>query len=407
MEHNTQSTSRQGIHLLGGAIERIGFGFREQPIRDDGIDAHAEWYPSGVPSGQLIAIQNKAGPSWLKEKENGHFVFRFERRHKDLWINHALPALVCLGDLESSTIYWQVVDHDTVINTGQNFKILVPKAQQINDASQQSLIDLVSQQIATERYTIGKTQDVSTGTAKRYSLEIVLNATLSKAQIAKVVRDVTEAGKTNGYCRNDIVKSFWGKSEAHVVWTFVYLSADDMRLRNHVCRSLWIDPDLPETARPHSLKGETVGENLTIDWSKMVHELAAHFSKHTNSKADYMPLAQSLFEQLKSAHSNFEELFQSVPKSKRRLENAVARHRREIQKLSEKFHAVAAPYECAEFDQRLEMLETSIDNFCLYWTKSGKDTWPDLTKRIWLAKQQLDSASKEITQVEYELKKIR
>ncbi len=89
--------------------------------------------------------------------------------------------------------------------------------------------------------------------AKRYSFRVVVNSTVNKTEVASIVRQLTNDGAKSIYHRNHLSQGRWGDSEAKVVWTFVYASANDYATGNPICRSLWVDPDLPEQHRPLAL----------------------------------------------------------------------------------------------------------------------------------------------------------
>ena len=102
-------------------------------------------------------------------------------------------------------------------------------------------------------YTIFEESDASHAGAKRYSFKAVVNGSVSKTEVYSIVRQLTNDGAKRTYHRNHLSQGRWGDSEAKVVWTFVYASANDYARGNPICRSLWIDPDLPEQHRPLAL----------------------------------------------------------------------------------------------------------------------------------------------------------
>jgi len=64
------STERIGVSEVQSVIVgELGWLFREQPISDFGIDAHVETVGDGNPTGKLIAIQIKSGPSHFHEND--------------------------------------------------------------------------------------------------------------------------------------------------------------------------------------------------------------------------------------------------------------------------------------------------------------------------------------------------
>jgi hypothetical protein len=162
-------TERRGVGVALTAFESIGFAFREQSESDYGIDAQSELIQGEQPAGQILGIQLKSGPSYLLELDEDGYVFRTDANHVKYWQNHALPVLICLCDVEAKEVYWQVVNSQTAISTGKGFKIAVPKRQTIGPSSNSALRSLLTPIVATDRYTIFKTDDTSHGMAKRKS----------------------------------------------------------------------------------------------------------------------------------------------------------------------------------------------------------------------------------------------
>jgi hypothetical protein len=59
---------RQGINAVERRVLAWEWIFREQPISDFGVDAEIEICDAGVPLGQLIKLQIKAGSSWFRSR---------------------------------------------------------------------------------------------------------------------------------------------------------------------------------------------------------------------------------------------------------------------------------------------------------------------------------------------------
>nr|WP_309688253.1 DUF4365 domain-containing protein [Armatimonas sp.] len=107
-------------------VLEFGWIFREQPIVDVGIDAHIEYSPAGHPTGQLIAVQIKTGPSYFRDTGD-HYSFRGELVHLDYWINHSLPVIL-VGHLpDSKETVWARIGSDTIRRIPTGWCIDIPK----------------------------------------------------------------------------------------------------------------------------------------------------------------------------------------------------------------------------------------------------------------------------------------
>lgn len=120
---------RLGVNAVERAFLEIGWLFREQPISDYGIDAHAEPKDGENPTGQLIALQIKSGKSYFRMRGD-NYVFYGEQRHLDYWQNHTLPVFIILHDSERKITLWQRVERQlTSHHEGGRWSIDIPPTQ--------------------------------------------------------------------------------------------------------------------------------------------------------------------------------------------------------------------------------------------------------------------------------------
>lgn len=137
------TAGRAGVHIVAKLVyKELGWSFREQQVDDYGIDAQVEALENNAPTGKLIAMQIKAGASYLSERARGASVFRGELKHLDYWLNHQLPVIVVLVDEEQEVAYWQRVSEETVHRTDKGWKMLVPDSQRIEAKQLKNLSEL-------------------------------------------------------------------------------------------------------------------------------------------------------------------------------------------------------------------------------------------------------------------------
>lgn len=126
---------RIGVNKVDSYFSLHGWLFREQPIHDYGIDAQVEIVKEGKPTGDLIAIQIKSGMSYFSESNAESIIFRTDNKHIEYWFRHSLPVILILYNLEDDNCYWQCVSEETVISSGKNWKIEIPKQRQLTKES--------------------------------------------------------------------------------------------------------------------------------------------------------------------------------------------------------------------------------------------------------------------------------
>ncbi|MBT5019772.1 MAG: DUF4365 domain-containing protein [Planctomicrobium sp.] len=407
---DTDRTERIGMGIAMSAFESQDFAFREQSESDYGIDAHAERIEGEKASGRLLAVQLKSGASYLSETCAEGYVYRTDKKHAEYWLNHSLPVLICLCDTDAKKVFWQVVTSDTAQSTGKGFKFVVPTSQQVELSSVSALRDLLSPVVAADRYTTFKTDDTSHGAAKRYSIEVVLNATMSKAEVAAIVRQVTNEGQKRRYHRNHLIERQWGDTDAHVVWTFIYPSAEDHKRRNHICRSIWINESLDPNFRPLGFDGENVGDNVIVDWSSNYDFLAELVATKTLSKEDWFAEVLPRIGELTSALNVIETHLLALSQGDIDEAAFITSTEGERKRIDEIYFELTdlpfAPFECNDVDEKVQSFVAYLHNIWLFYSENGRTKW-DEKNRLEQALQQRSYARETLAHYEYELAKVR
>lgn len=148
----SEQTGSVGVSEVTGKFGRIGFGFAEITRHDNGTDVFLMARDSRrFDLGLTMGAQIKGGESWFKEPKldsNGSPVgwwFRDDDgSHIDDWLQHGLPHLLVLHNLETDTSYWVHVTHEAVTSTGKGKKILVPAEQKVDEDSRETLIAIAA-----------------------------------------------------------------------------------------------------------------------------------------------------------------------------------------------------------------------------------------------------------------------
>ena len=402
-------TERKGMALADSMFTSLDFAFRSQEVLDVGIDAHAELLENGHATGQCLGLQIKSGPSYLSRSQDDCYIFDTDSPHVEYWIQHALPILICLCDIENQQVYWQEVNRETTVSTGQRFKIEVPQCQKVDTESRSKLQDILTPIVPTQRYTLFKTEDVSHWGAKRYAFRVVLNGTASKAEVAAIVRQVTREGRRRRYHRNQHSQQQWGNSDAQVVWGFIYPSADDEKRNLKICRSLWIDDDLPKQFQPSKFIGENVGDDIIVDWDSNYEFFSQRYAKDSVTKEEYfsrvLPLFHEIKEQLAIMRQKLDQLSRSEISEEMFLSSTrIARGC--IDKIDSQVSLLPpAPYECSDLDQAFHPLVANVSNIALYYLDTGQKQWNADVRRI-ESKRQAGYADQALRRFEFELDKV-
>lgn len=408
MKAGTSTTGQLGVSIAEQAFIRTGFAFRSQTM-DFGIDAVAEFRDDDdLMSGQLVAMQIKCGDSYLAKTDGDAFVFSFDKKHHDYWIDHVLPVIIVLVDPETSDCYWEMITAETVVSTGKRYKVLVPKAQLVNQ-TRVRLGNVVTKIVPAAKYTVVGPEDISHGLAKRYSFKILLHESLSKREVATVMRQVTFEGAERKYYRSELTAAHWGDSDATVVWTYVYPTAMDYENSNCAARSQWINPHLDESAGPGVWTGEDHGDGFVLIWNDSYELISELHLEHTLTKEEFLPVVDLLLETFRRTHLSIAANFKQLATGALDEADFIALCSDDFAAIDEATNTYLqigiAPLDCSAVKSPLDSVQAHMYNIALFFT-NAVFLKRDPSNRLLLAKDNLNRAADELASLEYERRKV-
>lgn len=364
---DTDQTNHLGMNIAEQRVLEAGHIFRAQPEPDFGIDAQFEVKEGATATGRLIAAQIKAGPSYLSRGNETEFWYYVSDRHRDLWINHSLPVVLVLCDVDSRVCYYNIVNHETCVCAGEGWKVLVPKCNTITFESSRDFVSLASPIVAASDYSIHAEQDVSHANARRIGLDIVVhpgNKPVNKPLLGAIVRAALKQGQSSQYHRDEISERVLGGRPVDVVWGFVYLRDIDRVSASWTCRFQWISTSLEADWRPLAFEGEQDGSGLVIDWNGNA-ELPRFLDERRTTKADYVKKVDQLLVQLPAVRERLATLIERGDQSPLSADFTA---------LAEKFESMwdgsfAAPNECQRLNQAIQELLATVGNAGLIWNQ--------------------------------------
>lgn len=400
---------RIGVQTVGDQFERAGYIFREQAISDYGIDAHVELVDNGDATGKLIAIQIKSGPSWFTKEKSEGFTYNGDSEHLTYWLEHSLPVLIVLCDTEKSQCFWQAITPENVIYTKKAWKIIVPKIQKINVGMDVDLKRLVNKLPVHKDHTICSTEDVSHGAAKRYSLRIILNREHTQAEIIALLKKATSEAINCEYHRSDITRNHWRNQPAHVVWLFIYPSAEDEKNNNFICRSEWFSESLQPEFMPMSNDGEEISANIRVCWSDDYIATSKINSRYTISKEEFILKVTDLSKLIMPLVETAVKTLNGYQKDKVNFENlktTLGENWKEINEIYESgIDMGLPPYECNDISDKFQSLLAHAHNVYLPFSGIGKGF--DVQQTVFNIKSQTKYYYETLTELEFELKKVQ
>lgn len=137
----TQYQERIGINIVAEKLARMNLVWRETPSTDVGVDGQIEFVnETGEATGQIVAVQVKSGPSYLREGANNSWAFYPSEAHRRYWEQFPVPVLLFLCDPETRCVFW--VDARqylrSPVNEGEK-AILIPKLSTLEEKTRGSL----------------------------------------------------------------------------------------------------------------------------------------------------------------------------------------------------------------------------------------------------------------------------
>lgn len=137
-------------------------------------------------------------------------------------------------------------------------------------------------------------KDMSNSTAKRYSAFLIIGQEVERATIHQLVAKATEQLKVESYQRPGSMKELWADKPAHVIWTYVGRSTEDIDQGNWVCRSLWVDPKVEQALSIHPLGGDEKINGIEFIWNSRYDAHKQFVSEHRASKGEIMRRIEEL-----------------------------------------------------------------------------------------------------------------
>lgn len=391
--HHNSKTDRIGIQAVGEQFERAGYIFREQPISDYGIDAQIEFVEGEIVTGKLIALQIKTGTSWFQESTEEGYVFRGDNEHLKYWIEHSLPVLIILHNPETKISYWQAIKTENVIPTDKAWKIIVPKIQRINPGMEVDLKRLINKLPAHKNYTICCIDDVSHGLAKRYSLRVILNNEHTQSEILALIKRVTVEAVNCEYHRSDITRSHWRNKPAHVVWLFIFPSAEDEKNNNFICQTEWFSESIPPGAEPISIGGEKLTDRVKVKWNDSYLTWAKFNEDNTIDKETFVQDVSSIAGSICKLLASAESALSKYDNTEHGFENLSDILRRDYEQATALYfkgtEVGLSPYECKNASQKFQNMIAHAHNVYIFFGGVGADNDRTEENLIWNIRNQL------------------
>lgn len=264
--------------------------------------------------------------------------------------------------------------------------------------------------LVTSGYTILSLEDVSHGTAKRYSANLLLNGRITESGVKKIIKEVTDNLRGEEYYRNNLVKARWAGTPAHVVWLFIYASMEDIANANWICSSQWISETLDPKFAPLKLDGNDEVDRIVIDWNEEYEERAKIFRDSTVKKEEYLENTEAIRERTEEIALEIIELTKKLETGELVNEDYVSHMKALEPELTDLYSASGniglPPVECVDLDDAFQGMMVFAHNMVLPFSERGLKTWTE-EKRISLVTYAIEGYRQDFEKAKIERKKIR
>lgn len=158
---NTNITADFGMIAAHRAFAEFGWLFRPLPMHDQGIDAEVEVCTEGhgQATGQIIKLQVKTGPSYLRQQGDDYVYYSQNMRHLEYWTNLTrwLPVVLIFHDHTTGVTLWRKFEANEVELTVAGWQIEI-RATDILNADAKTRFEQI---IAAKEAEIQRVLDVT------------------------------------------------------------------------------------------------------------------------------------------------------------------------------------------------------------------------------------------------------
>ncbi len=364
-------TERIGIHKVALCfLEKFGWIEREQYVADQGIDTQVEIVENGNPTGLLYCLQVKTGKSYINKTKDS-ITYYPEKRHVDYWLNHSLPVILVVCDLESDTKYWDFVTRQNVVKTNKGWKIDIPPENQLDD--DKSIDKIRNFYFSNDNFTIVESGiDTSHALSRIISMKIILKRNTPNIIIEGQLPKLIEGLKRSDYYRSEIVENRFRDQPADCVWIWFYRNLEQYRNGLPFCTAFWNTPDSKTPTTLSSYDREIDGIHIKYSSS----ELPDNIINRRLPKGKYLKIVDRFLSETNHIYAGITEAYARYQNDSNMslLKHETLKYRSQLDGLlSEEYQQNNAPLECADLDQIVQNMYAAIDNIFIVMDDKNRD----------------------------------
>jgi len=271
-------------------------------------------------------------------------------------------------------------------------------------------IELSQEEKEGEKWELLKLRDLSHGLAKRLSATVLIEKNSSQRSIRTAIAEIFREVRIDPYVRNELVRTRWGNTPAHVVWIDIAHDVEDVNRCNWVCMACWIDPHLDERFRPVWKNYDEIHEGIMIDWKSDYQEMKELWAQHTGRKHEVIECVEGIFERVKPILAPIDQAFTAFRQgavTEQSLQKLVQSNWEDADNLyREAGNCPLAPPECVDYIQQFQNVMAFFHNLFLLYTSEVFLNERTPENRTWLFNRNLTDLKDALQKLDYEREKL-
>lgn len=270
-------------------------------------------------------------------------------------------------------------------------------------------IELTLKVYEEPRYQILSYKDVSSSLAKWYSAEVLTDPHYSKTTLREVIKKAIWELRKERYYGSEQAKKRFGDKDADIVYLFVFLDMRDKQQYNWVCQAIWIDKNLPTSARPWQPKlSENLGE-IGINWKSNYEQMRNFWLGHFGSKEEWIQKVESLIPQTNKLFEQTNKVLADYEKGtleKSEFEKILGQLEHQSRELSFEADEKLPPLDCEKCDSRFYAMMGSFHNIFIPFADFVQVEW-DWEHKIWMMQKYVKMYEEDKSRFLYEWQEIK
>lgn len=254
-----------------------------------------------------------------------------------------------------------------------------------------------------------QSQSDGSSTIKTYSAKILTNSYYPKSVLREVIALATEEMKKSRYRRLGLRHDKFGDADADCVWLFVYLSQHDQQQNNWVCRSLWVNPNVPEGYRPLPFGVEDKLGEIEIDWNFDYQLMREFWSERRGDKQGWLEKTKNLFSEVTRIEQIAQNLLEQLDKNQLDMATYTAsmtKYEADALALSRSSgNAAWPPLECENADDCFTKMVNYLHNAFIPFASWGQGNWT-WENKLWLVRDAIKNFENAKGDFRYEWKRL-